>query len=104
MAKTVKLPDPVFERVSEEASKKDIQKGAVVYQWMKQADENDSILFANSVIDPDMDDLEELIDDLHNQASYALADDRIPDKYAEMQEQLAHQLQRLDRNEQNRKD
>jgi hypothetical protein len=99
MSKSVKVPDPVFERVSEEASEKDIQKGAVIYQWMRQADQNDSILFANNAIEPDMDDLDELIDDLHMQASHALAHDRIPDKYAEMQEQLAHQLQRLDRNE-----
>jgi hypothetical protein len=38
------------------------------------------------------DDLRGLVDDLHIQAEHAKTADDIPDKYAEMQEQLANQL------------
>ena len=38
------------------------------------------------------DDLRGLVDDLHIQAEHAKTADDMPDKYAEMQEQLANQL------------
>lgn len=42
-----------------------------------------------------MNDLRGLVDDLHIQAEHAHIDDDIPDRYAQMQQQLANQLEQL---------
>jgi len=42
-----------------------------------------------------MNDLKALVDDLHIQAEHAKMSDDIPNRYAEMQEQLANQLAQL---------
>lgn len=45
MPTTVKIPDPVYKRMSDEAKKADISRGAVVREWMQKADAYDSVLF-----------------------------------------------------------
>jgi len=42
-----------------------------------------------------MNDLRGLVDDLHIQAEHANIDDDIPDRYAQMQQELANQLEHL---------
>ncbi|UXF49928.1 hypothetical protein 7841G3A1_27 [Haloquadratum phage sp.] len=42
-----------------------------------------------------MNDLKALVDDLHIQAEHGKMSDDIPNRYAEMQEQLANQLAQL---------
>ena len=48
MAKVVKIPDPVYQRMSDEAQKEDISRGAVVKTWLDKADAYDSALFKSN--------------------------------------------------------
>lgn len=41
MGKTVKVPDPVYERIEREAEREDITRGAVVRDWMDKAEKLD---------------------------------------------------------------
>lgn len=38
MGKTVKVPDPVYERLSREADRQDVSRGAIVRDWMDKAE------------------------------------------------------------------
>ena len=43
MGKPVKVPDPVYDRVSREAGRRDIARGAVIADWMDKAEKFDEI-------------------------------------------------------------
>ncbi|UXF50231.1 hypothetical protein 7865G3C7_27 [Haloquadratum phage sp.] len=94
MAKVVKIPDLVYERMSDEAKKADVSRGAIVREWMQKSDAHDSALFKNNIENGDMVNtyLKDLIDDLHEQADHARTSEDIPDEYAQMQEELANKL------------
>jgi hypothetical protein len=49
MAEVVKIPTPVYERMSDEAKKSDVSRGTIVREWMQKADAYDSALFKNNV-------------------------------------------------------
>lgn len=38
MTETIRVPDPVAERIDRQANREDIPKGAVVRDWMEAAD------------------------------------------------------------------
>jgi hypothetical protein len=38
MGKPVKVPDPVYQRVTSEAERRDVPRGVVVADWMEKAD------------------------------------------------------------------
>jgi len=50
------------------------------------------------------DDLRGLVDDLHIQAEHAKISEDIPDQYAQMQEQLANQLEQFINDEETTED
>jgi len=39
MARTVKVPDPVYDRIEREAEREDITMGMVVREWMHDSEE-----------------------------------------------------------------
>jgi len=41
MSKPVKVPDPVYARISDEAKRQDVPRGVVVKQWMEGVDNGD---------------------------------------------------------------
>lgn len=43
VAKTVRVPDPVYQRITREAEREDIARGAVVRDWMDKAEKYDEI-------------------------------------------------------------
>lgn len=43
MARTVKVPDPVYSEIEREASREDISMGAVVRDWMDKAEKYDEM-------------------------------------------------------------
>jgi len=43
VARTVRIPDPVYDAVSREANRKDISRGAVVREWKNKADKYDEL-------------------------------------------------------------
>lgn len=92
MTGVVKIPDPIYEQVSEQAEQADVSRGTIIREWSQKADAYDSELMQNSVQFDRMDELRSLVDDLHVQAEHAQIADDIPDEYAEMQEQLADEL------------
>jgi hypothetical protein len=51
MTRTVKIPDPVYERLSEQAEKQDIARGGVVHEWMEKAEAFDSELFQSRIVE-----------------------------------------------------
>lgn len=54
MTRTVKVPEPVYERLSDEAQKQDVSRGAIMKIWLNKADAYDSVLFKdNSRLDGD---------------------------------------------------
>lgn len=48
MGTSVKLPDPVYERVSREAKRQDVTRGAVVKEWMEKAERFDELEVVNN--------------------------------------------------------
>lgn len=38
MTKSVRVPDPVYKRISAIAEREDISRGAVIKEWMEKAD------------------------------------------------------------------
>lgn len=38
MGKPVRVPDPVYSRITSEADREDISRGAVVREWMEKAE------------------------------------------------------------------
>ena len=38
MAKAVRVPDPVYERISREAEREDVSRGTVIRDWMEKAE------------------------------------------------------------------
>lgn len=38
MAKAVKIPDPVYKKASEKAQKQDVAIGAIIREWMQEAE------------------------------------------------------------------
>jgi len=95
MTGVVKIPDPIYEQVSEQAEQADVSRGTIIREWAQKADAYDSELMQTSVQFDRMDVLRALVDDLHVQAEHAKIDSDIPDEYAQMQEQLATQLSQL---------
>lgn len=43
MTETVRVPDPVFERISRRAENRDVPNGVVVEEWMKKAEKFDQM-------------------------------------------------------------
>jgi len=92
VTRTVKVPEPVYERLSDEARKEDVSRGAILKIWLNKADAYETVFSEVQSKMSLMNDLEGLIEDLYMQAEYAKASDDIPNEYAEMQEQLGDQL------------
>jgi len=38
MGQPVRVPDPVYERITRQSEREDISRGAVVREWMEQAE------------------------------------------------------------------
>ncbi|UXF50633.1 hypothetical protein 7908G4C8_11 [Haloquadratum phage sp.] len=100
MTGVVKIPDPIYEAVSEQAEQADVSRGTIIREWSQKADAYESEVFNSERETHDMHELKSLVDDLHVQAEHAQIADDIPDEYAEMQEQLATKLSQLIDNEQ----
>lgn len=43
MTQTVRVPDPVYDRLSREAERKDLSRGAIVRAWMEKADDYEAL-------------------------------------------------------------
>lgn len=43
MGKPVKVPDPVYRRISSEAKREDVARGVVVREWMEKSDKFDEL-------------------------------------------------------------
>jgi len=43
MGKTVKVPDPIYERISRQAEREDVSRGVIVKQWMEKAEKFDEL-------------------------------------------------------------
>jgi len=43
VARTVKVPDPVYERISRESDRQDVSMGTVVRDWMDKAEQYEEI-------------------------------------------------------------
>jgi len=43
VSKSVRVPDPVYERITREAERKDIARGTVVRDWMEKAENYDKL-------------------------------------------------------------
>lgn len=43
MGQTVRLPDPVYNRIERVAEREDISRGAVVREWMQKAEKYDEV-------------------------------------------------------------
>jgi len=43
MGKSVKVPGPVYDRISREAERQDISRGVVVRDWMEKAEKFDEL-------------------------------------------------------------
>jgi len=43
MGKSVRVPDPVYSKLSSKAEREDISRGAVVREWMNKADQFERI-------------------------------------------------------------
>jgi len=43
MGKTVKVPDPVYDRLSRQAERQDVSRGVVVRDWMDKAEQYDQL-------------------------------------------------------------
>ncbi|AFH21803.1 hypothetical protein OSG_eHP9_00150 [environmental Halophage eHP-9] len=92
MTGVVKIPDPIYERVSEQAEQADVSRGTIIREWSQKADAYDSEVFNSEKPTHDMDDLRLIVEDLYRQGSYAEEADDIPDEFAQMQKQLADEL------------
>ncbi|AFH23097.1 hypothetical protein OSG_eHPD7_00125 [environmental Halophage eHP-D7] len=49
VTRTVKVPDPVYERLSDEARKEDVSRGAIMKMWLDKADAYDSVFFKDTL-------------------------------------------------------
>jgi len=81
MTGVVKIPDPIYEQVSEQAEQADVSRGTIIRDWAQKADAYDSEVFNGEKPTHDMDDLREIVEDLYRQGSYAEEADDIPDEY-----------------------
>ena len=43
MGETVRIPDPVYQRASREAERRDISRGAVIEDWCRKAERFDEL-------------------------------------------------------------
>lgn len=43
MGQVVRVPDPVYERLTTEAERADVSRGTIVKEWMKKADRFDEM-------------------------------------------------------------
>lgn len=43
VGKTVKVPDPVYRRIEQQAERQDVPRGVVVRDWMEKADKHDEM-------------------------------------------------------------
>ena len=43
MTQTVRVPDPVYSKLTREAERKDVARGVVVREWMDKAEQYDNI-------------------------------------------------------------
>jgi len=92
MTGVVKIPDPIYEKASEQAEQEDATLGTIIREWSQKADAYDSQLIKTNVQFDRMDELRALVDDLHVQAQTAQIANNIPDEYAQMQKELADEL------------
>jgi hypothetical protein len=49
VTRTVKVPEPVYERLSDEARKEDVSRGAIMKIWLDKADAYDSVFFKDTL-------------------------------------------------------
>jgi len=43
MGKTVKVPDPVYEKIEQQSDRQDVSMGVVVRDWMNKAEQFDEL-------------------------------------------------------------
>jgi len=43
MGKTVKVPNPVYQRIEQQAEREDVARGVVVREWMRKAEKYDEV-------------------------------------------------------------
>jgi predicted DNA-binding protein len=43
MGKAVRIPDPVYSRLSTQAERQDVSRGVIVKEWMEKAEKFDEI-------------------------------------------------------------
>ena len=43
MAQSVRVPDPVYSRISAEAERQDVARGVIVKEWMEKAERFDEV-------------------------------------------------------------
>ena len=43
MGQSVRVPDPVYQRLSREAERQDVSRGAIVRDWMEKAERFDEM-------------------------------------------------------------
>jgi len=39
VTETVRVPEPVYQRATEQAERKDLSRGAIIQQWMEKAEQ-----------------------------------------------------------------
>jgi hypothetical protein len=95
MTTPVQVPDPTYEQLSDESDAQDVARGAIISLWMHKADWFDGILSGDDTDTEIMQELQVLVDELYLQAHQARVNEDIPDKYAQMQHELADSLAAL---------
>ncbi len=43
MGRTIKVPDPVYDRITRESERQDVSKGVIVRDWMDKADKYEEV-------------------------------------------------------------
>lgn len=43
VSKSIRIPDPVYERVTRESERQDVSRGTVVRDWMEKAEKYDEM-------------------------------------------------------------
>jgi hypothetical protein len=43
MGKSVKVPNPVYQRIEQQAEREDVPRGVVVREWMRKAEKYDEV-------------------------------------------------------------
>lgn len=43
MGRTVKVPDPVYQRIKQQADREDVSMGVIVREWMEKAEQYENM-------------------------------------------------------------